>query len=535
MAPFFRVGKALSLSFAIPPAPKGHEGHTKLHNHVSVCSPYSAFVGTVEGLRFEAENLELGPNIDETDEFTRRRGPGPRYESLEKLCLLLGASPSNLLYLSTAEDGEKGVYLKQAVKKDDIILRIPVSSCLRDDRPPSWFALKHERCTEDPFEDHVNEYDPTDWATRLCASLLDIRLFDVSATDQSKLRKGLSLWMSMLPDEVFLRASLPVHWDEATISAAKCTALELAVDTAYFTRAEAVAKISRRLKESAEVKDGFTTDALSTMCHDVLDIVQTRTCRVEREDGGRQWGPPIRLLAPIFDFINHGSTGCYYEGCANSMFQLEGGSMTESSDAYIVVRAIKDIDEDDEVLLDYGDSARPAWRCLASYGFVPEYGFLDSEGVSDEANIRDDCVAEVYMDGIRFEVGPSTVPLEMVEAAAAAQRAEASGIFVSSNHHGVVNYKGEAESFTDEADQGRDLLTPSVALRIAKRVSDVAFLLLLEPELDIGDDDERENLSTPEAVIAARLAASLRWSQHQVLLACADGLRDFAARQPPTE
>mmetsp|Transcript_5586 Transcript_5586/g.16205 ORF Transcript_5586/g.16205 Transcript_5586/m.16205 type:complete len:540 (-) Transcript_5586:278-1897(-) len=533
MAPFLQVGKVLTLAFTMPQTPKSPEKHTQINHHVSLCSPYSALVGAVglEERMPDTESTNQDNHYQDAEE-NPRQNPGPRYESLERLCELLGASPSDLLYLATAEDGERGVYVKQKAKKDDIILRIPISSCLRDDAPPHWFQPNEDdfSSNEDNFEGYANAYDPSEWATRLGATLLEVRLRDDDTGDLSKLHEGLSLWIAMLPDKDFLRASLPVHWDEETINAAKCTALELAVDTAYFTRAETVADISSRLRESAEekVKDD---DSLEEICHDVLDIVQTRTCRVEREDGGGQWGPPLRLLAPIFDFMNHGSSGCNHEGCANAMFQLEGGGITDINDAYIVVKAIKDIDEDDEVLLDYGDSARPAWRCLASYGFVPDYRFLDSnENISDEDGIRDECVAELYLDGVRFEVGPSTIPFEMVEAAAAAQSAEESDGFVTRSNEVVMEHEDDFPAFGAE-DQGSHLLTPTVALRIAKRVSDVAFLLLLEPELDIGNDEERNNLSTPEAVIAARLAASLRWSQHQVLLACAVGLRDFAARE----
>ena len=73
-------------------------------------------------------------------------------------------------------------------------------------------------------------------------------------------------------------------------------------------------------------------------------------------------------------------------------------------------------------------------------------------------------------------------------------------------------------------------LTAEVALRIARRISDVAYLLLLEPEEDLYDDHPAVS-PTKFQVISNRLAASLRWSQHRILLACAAGLRQFATEE----
>jgi hypothetical protein len=65
-------------------------------------------------------------------------------------------------------------------------------------------------------------------------------------------------------------------------------------------------------------------------------------------------------------------------------------------------------------------------------------------------------------------------------------------------------------------------LTADIALRLARRMSSVAYHLLLEPE--------QEN-DTMFQVISNKLPASLRWSQHRVLIACASGLREFAAEE----
>jgi hypothetical protein len=152
-----------------------------------------------------------------------------------------------------------------------------------------------------------------------------------------------------------------------------------------------------------------------------------------------------------------------------------------------------------------------------SYGFVPEYNEADKE-----ANM-----AEVYVQGKRYEVGPSSIPLELVETMEALHFSE----------RGVL--------FDDTSDEkaAETMLIPEVALRLANRLSQVAFQLLLGPvnpdeELatlyqdSIDQDDKQEDFhQSPEEMISARLAASLRWAQHRTLLSCGKGLEDLARGQ----
>lgn len=56
---------------------------------------------------------------------------------------LLEASPCDLLRLETNEDGVRGVHVNRDVQKSDVILNIPLDSCLRDDLPPDWFLATH--------------------------------------------------------------------------------------------------------------------------------------------------------------------------------------------------------------------------------------------------------------------------------------------------------------------------------------------------------------------------------------------------------
>lgn len=366
--------------------------------------------------------------------------------NLSKLSELLGATPHDLLRVETNPNKVRGVYLNRAIKENDVILSLPLESCLRDDSPPDWFQQTSE----------------TSWATRLAAALMDAQS---SSSDSA----AMSMWLKLMPDANFLRASLPIHWPEDVLSSARCTALELAVDSAYFARADVLNDLGQTYTKA--------------QCDNALDLVQTRSCRVEYN------GVPIRILAPIFDMINHGSSRSLgAAGSANSAFGLE--------ERALVVRAMVDLEANDQVLIDYGDSAWPSWRCLASYGFVPE-----CHGEDD--------VAEVYVRGRCFEVGPTTIPVDLVATA----------------------------STVDVYDQEEPVLMPHIALIIANRLSEVAFQLLLDPEelliedhLDDDKTDEDEN-QTVEEIISAKLAASLRWQQHRTLLACASGLRDWAAPQ----
>lgn len=473
--------------------------------------------------------------------------------SLTELCTYLNASPVDLLrFGGNSSTNERGIYLNHPIKKDDILLKLPLSSCIRDDKPPIWYDT-YKTLYRNDFDSDNLHYNPNKWATRLAATILDLQIrfehydddndeiVEENGDDENSKQKGRMImkgwkkWLAMMPDKDCLRASLPIHWSEDIISQSKCTALELNIDASYFARAEAISDLVSAMnvddpdgtlwgKEGGSGGIDITKyeDNMEEIANNIFDIVQTRSCRAERIDGSMQIiRPSLRILAPIFDFINHGS--CRHEGIgsANAYFGLEGGNdddgdgsgEEEKDDLFLVVRARRDIETTEEVLFDYGDSARPAWRCLASYGFVPEYR-------KDEED-DNESVAEVYMDGARYEVTSHTVPYGMVEAASASYLEEIKGPSALMDDDKVEN---EYENET--------ILTPDLALRIAKRVSDAAFQLLIDPR----KEDERRNYkgetyddsSESSNEIARKLASSLRWSQHQVLLACALGLRDYA-------
>ena len=257
----------------------------------------------------------------------------------------------------------------------------------------------------------------------------------------------------------------------------------------------------------------------------------------------------------MFDFINHGG-----RARANAIFGVEDGRTFDLGGARLVVRATREIARGEEVLVDYGGSARPQWRCLASYGFVPSgeaEAEADDEGNAviadddaceedryddddddddddgDDVVFEDGDVAELWMNGRRFEVDALSVPFELVEVAAAQalldddasiDEYDFSDDDDDDDDDGYDEEEEDVEGGTGEGG-GAAALAPSVARAITKRATETAFNLILEPET-VGPE---EDWDAPEFVRAMSLAASLRWSQHRVLLAFAENLMAFSS------
>ena len=411
-------------------------------------------------------------------------------KAFQRLCdIILPSDQSNLVRLDESDEEVRGVYASEDIAKGDAILTIKLDVCLRDDDIPFWLG-------EEAFHESNDEesYTAGSWAKRLAASLLETQL-DVM---ESIAQESTEVWLSLLPDASHLRASLPIHWDEDILQSAHSTALDLAVDSAYFARAEAVADLLLGL-ERCKAAEFLDQDNLRAMAENALDVVQTRTCRVNSPDDGT----PLRLLAPLFDMLNHGDR-------PNAAFSVEQVAPSQAPDSEydaLVVRAIEDIRKDSEILIGYGLSTMPAWRCLASYGFVPT--FDPSAEELDELH-----TAEVFLEGIRYEVGPNTVSQELVDAM--------------------------AECIDPVGSQKPAPFTKQVAIRLAQRISEAAFQMLLDESSTVSsesaskvddtldDVDENWSLST---IIAARQAAALRWNQHRILMSCSLGLRDWAVAQ----
>ena len=76
-----------------------------------------------------------------------------------------------------------------------------------------------------------------------------------------------------------------------------------------------------------------------------------------------------------------------------------------------------------------------------------------------------------------------------------------------------------------------DGLPPFVARAIIKRATDSAFNLVTEPDEESNTEDDFE----PGSLLAMNLATNLRWSQHKVLMAFAENLKEFASSTTSVE
>ena len=373
---------------------------------------------------------------------------------LSKLCQLFEAEPTDLLSLKTnPKTGIRGVYLNSNVKENDVLLKIPLDSCLRDDNPPSW--LQQEQPDNDVEEENTYTVSVEGWVTRLAARLLDTQ------QNYESQSKAIQIWLDLLPTN--LREILPIHWgsiDDDLLSQTGSRSLEMAVDSAYFARSGPIGDIMASSNDA-------DFQVSQRQIEDALDLVQTRSCRAcETNPSDGTNTPYMRVLVPIFDMINH----CRDH---NADFFRES--------EYMVVRAIKNIDANNELLINYGDSTKPAWRSLFSYGFVP---------LSED--IYEDDAAEITLveNGMTIEVGPTEIPFELVQ------------------------YEAQ---HCDEYEEGQEIeFTPEIGHKIVDSITIAAKAL------------EKKHSSENDANLAAyRSIDALRESNRRTLLACAGGLREF--------
>jgi len=268
-------------------------------------------------------------------------------------------------------------------------------------------------------------------------------------------------------------------------------------------RADAVEDLASALANN-DIAGRYDVEERRRLAENALDVVQTRSCRLSKPSSSGEGGntSPIRVLAPVFDFINHPSGSS-----ANAEFLMVIDDNEEEE--RLVVRALRDVDAGEQVLISYGDSSKPAWKCLAAYGFVP---IFPNDGDSADNYDHEQHIAEVYIDGVRYEVGPTTIPEDVVLA---------------------MSKRDVADVDPDEQQRENPVvtLTPEIALRLAGRLSEVSYQLLLDPLDRYSSEEEDDVTETPEDVLSAQLAASLRWNQHRILLTCSTGLQEWASDQ----
>jgi hypothetical protein len=381
-----------------------------------------------------------------TQELSKRHGE----PNLSRLISLLGGSPSDLLRLYTRPEGIRGVYLNKAVQQDETLLRMPLASCLRDDVPPSWLEQPGDKNDSDDGHQAVQIQG---WVTRLAASLLHAQ------DNADRLPEGIQEWLDLLPKS--LKESLPVYWSESTLQSTNCRPLELAVDSAFFARADPLIDLSSSNQTEEQIERA-------------LDLVQTRACRCSTLeasiDESSSATSDLRVLVPVFDMINH-----HYE--PNAEFFRHGDSM--------VVRAVRDIEADEEVMIHYGSATMPVWKSLFSYGFVPSV-----------EEIYEHNAAEIVVDNYRFEVSPTEIPFELVQ------------------------YQAQKLGYEDLENVE---FTPEIGHAIVKELEASASALVEESATE--DDPV---VSSQETL---QLVSSLKESHRRTLLTCAGGLREFVEEQ----
>jgi len=424
------------------------------------CQPKPSRTGS-QRTKFLLKVHDATNNNDKTDSEST--------SSLANLFGLFGAEPCDLLSLKANEKGVRGIYVNRDTPTDQVLLRMPLEACLRDDRPPQWLRLETNNTSIDPptatgktttIQGSSNSNDETDlfvsvepWVTVLTASLLDLRFFNTPRSEST------NQWLDLLPTE--LREILPIYWKDDLLNDSGSRELKFAVDTAKLARSNLVDTLLECLPRSDD--DNSSTSNHPSISRsdveDALDLVQTRSCRADSQN--------MRLLVPIVDMINHDPE-------PNARFALQDGG--------IVVRSTQDIASDNQVLIDYGASTRPAWRCLFSYGFVPT-----------GEDVYESDLAEVRLepgDGV-LEVGPTELPYELVYYEAAK----------------LGKIGNNDEDFEFDASIGQSIVNRLVATTQA-----------LSAEIT-GEDET--------TTAASRLIHDLKESNRRTLLASAGGLRDF--------
>jgi hypothetical protein len=399
--------------------------------------------------------------------------------NLSQLIPLLGGSPSHLLRLFTKPEGYRGVYMNEAVQQGDLLLQIPLSSCLRDDESPSWLQqLEQEEQIDDDNNNDVVQIQG--WVTRLAASLLDAQ------NNINELpNKGVQEWLRLMPSDTSLRNSLPIYWSDSILQSTECRKLELAVDSAYFARVEPLADLS------AAAAAGTTQAEIEY----ALDLVQTRAFRWSTNDENNEdnnnnnddsssvVSDHLRVMVPVFDLMNH-----HYE--PNAEFFRKGDYMT--------LRALRDIEADKEVLVHYGSSTMPVWKCLFSYGFIPSIDEVYEHNTAEIIIVDDDddCTN-------RFEVSPTEIPFELVQ-------------YYTKN----LGYKEDIENVEFTSEIGRVIVEQlETSIKALEKITTVV------------NDDDKNIQNSESSYLSLQLVKDLQESHRRTLVTCVEGLKEYMEGQ----
>eukprot|EP00536_Pseudo-nitzschia_multiseries_P008045 jgi/Psemu1/197106/e_gw1.198.36.1 len=399
--------------------------------------------------------------------------------NLPELISLFGGSPTNLLRLDT-ENGIRGVYTNEPMKKGTILLKMPLSSCIRDDQPPAWLLEYQEQQQEDEEDNSDSAVWIQDWVTRLAACILEKRHEQENKEASDSIDQAMQAWLKLLPSRSTFQHCLPIHWPDSIQSKIDYMPLELAVDSAYFARAAPLGDLLGAIPETYGCNDGKIKENVEW----ALDLVHTRCCRCASRDtrNASDSEKALRVLVPVFDMINHSP---------------EPNAEFFRKDDYMMVQTLSDIAADEQVCIHYGGSTAPAWKRLFSYGFC-DTSDNDDDGF---AVYEEDAVEIVLEDRFRFEISPTQIPVELIQ------------------------YQAQRTATDDGEDESLEVeLSPEIGYAIIDQ------LKMAANESKKKRDDATNaatNIAEESASIPLGLIADLHESHRRTLLTCAGGLQEY--------
>jgi hypothetical protein len=258
----------------------------------------------------------------------------------------------------------------ECVAPNDILLSVPLSSCLRSDRRIHWDDIDEtNNGSMDP--DQQEHYDG-DWPFRLSQAFLQ------HETSVAHVQQSPSYWeayLELLPDRNQLHKTLPVHWSEKALKATSLKSFKIRSEADWKYRSEIKSRLLQIYGADLCNKLSF-----SRTFDDLYDLITTRACQIEL-DGRKGY-----ILAPVFDMLNHASHGwnnASYKLERTKTFDDNGGGFS------LVVRSKRELDPGEEILIDYGECTRDL-NCLHNYGFLPTRGndlAAGAEVTDEEGNI----------------------------------------------------------------------------------------------------------------------------------------------------
>mmetsp|Transcript_5512 Transcript_5512/g.8403 ORF Transcript_5512/g.8403 Transcript_5512/m.8403 type:complete len:501 (+) Transcript_5512:107-1609(+) len=267
---------------------------------------------------------------------------------------------------------------KSTIDRGDILLSVPLSSCVLDASSKLVFTATHQEGKNNHHRKNGNkDYEEQDWEFLLAKAFVDFTHNNESI---------LKAWTELLPDPIELRSSLPLHWPDISLDATGIDSFQQLAMTNRLVQQKRVALLLDTSKDPLSTSSGTAAGGiLSTRSlNDVLDLCNTRMCRVVLDDDDNRNNSDedvaidgayysCCILAPGFDMINHAS-----HGYNNASYKLErtknnGDSSSLSNEYSLVVRSKRDMDPGEEILIDYGEVTRDL-NCLHNYGFLPNNG-----------------------------------------------------------------------------------------------------------------------------------------------------------------